>query len=333
MTIIKALRTFFDNFTILLFVMVLLASLWPVQGQAAAAFNHLTDIAIAVLFFLHGAKLSREAIVRGITHWRLHLLIFASTFVLFPVLGLAFKPLFEPLLTPTLYLGILYICVLPSTVQSSIAFTSVARGNVAAAMCSASLSNILGMFLTPVLVGLLINAQVNQQGMNSSQAALSIVLMLLVPFVLGQLCRSKVFPWIQRYPVMVKVVDQGSILLVVYAAFSEAINEGLWHQVSASILFTLAIICCVILAIVMFGLTYVSRLLGFNQEDEIAIVFCGSKKTLASGLPMAKILFAGHPIGMLILPLILFHQIQLVVCGILAARYTRRQDSTVMTES
>ena len=332
MNIFKSLRTFFDNFTILLFVMVILASLWPVQGQAAIAFNHGTDIAIALLFFLHGAKLSREAILQGITHWRLHLFIFAATFVLFPVLGLIFRPIFEPFLTPTLYLGILYICVLPSTVQSSIAFTSVARGNVAAAMCSASLSNILGMFLTPLLVGLLINAEANQQDVDSSKAALSIVIMLLVPFVLGQLCRSKVFPVIQRYPVMVKVVDQGSILLVVYAAFSEAINEGLWQQVSGSILLALVIICCILLAIVMVGLTYASRALGFNKEDEITIVFCGSKKTLASGLPMAKILFVGHPIGMLILPLILFHQIQLVVCGILAARYARRQEKTAITE-
>lgn len=332
MNIFKSLRTFFDNFTILLFMMVVLASLWPVQGQAAAAFNHFTDIAIALLFFLHGAKLSREAIIQGITHWRLHLFIFASTFVLFPVLGLMFRPIFEPFLTPTLYLGILYICVLPSTVQSSIAFTSVARGNVAAAMCSASLSNILGMFLTPVLVGLFIHSQASQQDVNSTQAAFSIVFMLLVPFVLGQLCRDKVFPLIQRYPIMVKVVDQGSILLVVYAAFSEAINEGLWQQVSGSILFALTIICGVILAIVMVGLTYASRALGFNKEDEITIVFCGSKKTLASGLPMAKILFVGHPIGMLILPLILFHQIQLVVCGILAARYAKRPENGVTIE-
>lgn len=324
MRFLSILRTFFDNFTILLFVMVLLASLWPVHGQAAVIFNQGTDIAIAILFFLHGAKLSRQAIVQGITHWRLHLFIFAATFALFPLLGMLLRPVFEPFLTPTLYLGILYICVLPSTVQSSIAFTSVARGNVAAAMCSASLSNIVGLFLTPVLVGLLISSQASQQDMHSGQAALSIVYLLLIPFMLGQLCRQWIYPLILRYPVMVKVVDQGSILLIVYAAFSEAINEGLWQQVSASTLVALLVICCILLAIVMVGLTYSSRLLGFNKADEITIVFCGSKKTLASGLPMAKILFASHPIGMLILPLILFHQIQLIVCGILAARYARR---------
>ncbi len=324
MAFIKYLRTFFDNFTILLFIMVILATLWPVHGQAAVIFDHFTNIAIALLFFLHGAKLSPQALWQGLTHWRLHLVIFASTFILFPILGFLFKPIFEPLLTPALYLGILYICVLPSTVQSSIAFTSIARGNVAAALCSASASNILGMFLTPVLVGLFITTQFSDSGVNSGEAALSIIMMLLVPFILGQLCRSKVFPLIQRFPVLVKIVDQGSILLVVYAAFSEAINEGLWQQVSGTTLMALMVICCVLLAVVMVGLTYLSRLMNFNTADEIAIVFCGSKKTLASGLPMAKILFVGHPIGMLILPLILFHQIQLVVCGILAARYAKR---------
>lgn len=333
MAFIKYLRTFFDNFTIMLFVMVLLATLWPVQGQSAIVFDYLTNIAIALLFFLHGAKLSPQAMWQGLTHWRLHLLIFASTFVFFPILGLALQPIFEPLLTPTLYLGVLYICVLPSTVQSSIAFTSIARGNVAAAMCSASASNIIGMFLTPVLVGLFITTQFSSSSVNSSGAALSIILMLLIPFVLGQIFRSKVFPLIQRYPVLVKVVDQGSILLVVFAAFSEAMNEGLWQQISGSALIALTVICCTLLAIVMIGLTYLSRLMKFNTADEIAIVFCGSKKTLASGLPMAKILFVGHPIGMLILPLILFHQIQLVVCGILAARYAKRLEPESVSAS
>lgn len=316
-----------DNFTLLLFAMVILATLLPIHGQAAVSFNQFTNVAIAVLFFLHGAKLSREAVVAGLTHWRLHLVIFSATFVLFPLLGLALQPVFEPLLSPELYLGVLYICVLPSTVQSSIAFTSIARGNVPAALCSASASNLIGMFLTPMLVGLLISSQANQQGVNQLDAILNIVLMLLLPFVLGQLLRSRVFPYIQRYPVLVKVVDQGSILLVVYAAFSEAVIEGIWQQVSVSVLAVLIGLCCLLLAIIMLLLTYGSRAMGFNKEDEITIVFCGSKKTLASGVPMAKILFAAHPIGMMVLPIMLFHQIQLMVCGVLAARYAARSDN------
>ena len=315
-----------DNFTLLLIAMVILASLLPIHGQAAISFNQFTNVAIAVLFFLHGAKLSREAVVAGMTHWRLHLVIFAATFVVFPLLGLALQPVFQPLLGPELYWGVLYICVLPSTVQSSIAFTSIARGNIPAALCSASASNLIGMFLTPMLVGLLITSQANQQGVSPLDAIINIVSMLFLPFVLGQLFRAKVFPYIKRYPVLVKVVDQGSILLVVYAAFSEAVIEGIWHQVSLSVLAILVGLCCLLLAIMMLLLTYGSRAMGFNKEDEITIVFCGSKKTLASGVPMAKILFAAHPMGMLVLPIMLFHQIQLMVCGILAARYAARSD-------
>lgn len=181
------------------------------------------------------------------------------------------------------------------------------------------------MFLTPVLVGVFISTQFSDSSVNSGEAALNILVMLLAPFVLGQLkLRRHIVPIIKRFPIMVKVVDQGSILLVVFAAFSEAINEGLWQQVAGSTLVALMVVCCLLLAIVMVALTYFSRAMKFSTVDEIAIVFCGSKKTLASGLPMAKILFVGHPIGMLILPLILFHQIQLVVCGILAERYARR---------
>src|SRR5580692_1641131 len=147
-----------DNFTLALVGTVILASLLPCRGAAAVGFNWLTNIAVGLLFFLHGAKLSREAIVSGMTHWRLHIVVLLSTFALFPLLGLALKPLLSPLVTPALYAGILFLCTLPSTVQSSIAFTSIAKGNVPAAVCSASASSLIGILLTPLLVGLLIRA-------------------------------------------------------------------------------------------------------------------------------------------------------------------------------
>lgn len=312
-----------DNFSLMILGMVILASLLPISGQAAVTFNHLTNFAIALLFFLHGAKLSREAVIAGLTHWRLHLLIFASTFVMFPILGLILKPLIEPLLGHQLYLGILYLCMLPSTVQSSIAFTSIAKGNVPAALCSASASNLLGMFITPFLVSLFITQSMQQGSTNSGNAVLNIVLLLLVPFVLGQIFRAKIFPWLKEHSAVVKMVDQGSILMVVYAAFSEAVIEGIWHQVSIETLIALALVCGGLLAIVMLLLSFLSKSFGFNRADQIAILFCGSKKTLASGVPMAKIIFAGQPIGLILLPLMLFHQIQLIVCGILASRFAQ----------
>jgi len=313
-----------DNFTLMLITCVVLASILPCRGVVAAGFNQLTNVAISLLFFLHGAKLSREAALAGLTHWRLHLTVLAATFVLFPVLGVVLHPVLEPLVTPALYLGILYICVLPSTVQSSIAFTSVAHGNIPAAVCSASASSLIGIFITPLLVGLLVMPHSGAGGIDSGSAVMQIIELLLIPFIAGQIARRWIYSWIQRHPILVKIVDQGSILLVVYTAFSEAINEGLWHQLPLPALLGVAIVSAILLAIMMLITTFGSRLLGFNKEDEITIVFCGSKKSLASGIPMAKVLFVGHPIGMLVLPLMLFHQLQLMVCAVLAQRYANR---------
>ncbi|MFJ2986553.1 bile acid:sodium symporter family protein [Collimonas sp. NPDC087041] len=311
-----------DNFTLLLVTTVLIASLLPCKGQVAVSFNLITTFAIGLLFFLHGAKLSREAVVQGALHWRLHLTVLLATFALFPLLGLVLKPVLLPLVTPDLYLGILFLCTLPSTVQSSIAFTSVARGNVPAAVCSASASNLIGIFLTPLLVGLVVVA--HGQGHGSFESIMNIVLQLLVPFVAGQIARRWISPWLDKHKVILKVVDQGSILLVVYTAFSEAVVQGLWQQLPLLSLLGLVVVVALLLFVMLTIATLVSRRLGFNKEDEITIVFCGSKKSLASGVPMAKVLFAGHTVGMVVLPLMLFHQIQLMVCAVLAKRYADR---------
>jgi sodium/bile acid cotransporter 7 len=317
-----------DSFTILLLSTVALASLLPCQGRTAVVLGNVTTLAIGLLFFLHGAKLSREALLSGLTNWRLHLLVLASTFVMFPLLGLAMKPLSGTVLPPDLYVGILFLCTLPSTVQSSIAFTSVARGNVAAAVCSASASNFVGIFVTPLLVGALIVQGAGGAGGGSTlDAVVSIVKQLLLPFLAGQFLRPWIGAWIDAHKPMLKIVDQGSILLVVYTAFSESVNEGLWHKLSLPTLLGLGVLCCVLLAIALGLATYASRRLGFSREDEITIVFCGSKKSLSSGVPMAKVLFAPGALGMVILPVMLFHQIQLMVCAVLAARWAKRNST------
>jgi sodium/bile acid cotransporter 7 len=320
-----------DAYTVWLLCTVALASVLPCQGQAAQVFGHITTFAISLLFFLHGAKLSREAMLAGLANWRLHLLVLASTFVMFPLLGLAIKPLADSMLPPGLYVGILFLCTLPSTVQSSIAFTSVARGNVAAAVCSASASNFAGIFITPLLVGTLVvhgAADGAHAGGSPLDAIISIVKQLLLPFLAGQLLRPWIGAWIDRNKPMLKIVDQGSILLVVYTAFSESVNEGLWHKLSLPSLIALGVLCCVMLAIILALSTFMSRRLGFSREDEITIVFCGSKKSLSSGIPMAKVFFAPGALGMVILPLMLFHQIQLMVCAVLAAQWARRGQSS-----
>ncbi len=311
-----------DPFTQALLAVVLAASLLPAQGQVALAFDWITNLAIALLFFLHGAKLSRQAIIAGAGHWRLHLLVFACTFVAFPLLGLALRPLLTPLVGPELYLGMLYLCALPATVQSAIAFTSLARGNVPAAICSAAASSLFGIFLTPLLVALLMD--VHGDGGSTLDAIGKITVQLLIPFVAGQVARRWIGAWVERNRQWLRFVDQGSILLVVYVAFSAAVVEGLWHQVPLPDLAGLVVACGVLLALALLIAHGAARLFGFNLEDRITILFCGSKKSLATGVPMAQVLFASSSLGLLILPLMLFHQIQLMVCAVLAQRYARR---------
>jgi sodium/bile acid cotransporter 7 len=313
-----------DGFTLSLIATVTLASLLPCRGVTAQVFEVVTDIAIGLLFFLHGAKLSREAVVAGLTHWRLHLTVLASTFALFPVLGLVLKPVLSPLVTPDLYLGVLFLCTLPSTVQSSIAFTSIARGNVPAAIVSASASSLIGIVVTPLLVGLLIAG--SGQGSLSWHAIGGIVVQLFIPFAAGQVAQRWIGGWVRQHARLLTFVDRGSILLVVYTAFSAAVLQGLWHQLPPPVLGGLLVVNGVLLAAALLATRYGARALGFGREDEITIVFCGSKKSLASGVPMAKVLFAGHPLGLIVLPIMLFHQVQLMACAVLARRYAARAE-------
>ena len=319
------LRRLFDPFSIAVIVAVLIATLLPAVGRGATVFGGLTQLAIALLFFLHGARLSRAAILAGAGHWRLHALVFACTFVLFPLLVLALKPLILPLVGETLYRGMVYLSVLPATVQSAIAFTSMARGNVPAAICSAAASSLLGIVLTPLLVMLLMDAG---DGSGSGLDAVGkIVLQLLVPFLAGHAARRWIGAWVARHQRWLKFVDQGSILLVVYTAFSDAVSGGLWQLVPLTDLLALALVCSLLLAIVLWITQMLALRLGFNTEDCITIVFAGSKKSMATGVPMAQILFAGGAVGPLILPLMLFHQIQLMVCAALAQHYAQRDET------
>ncbi|MCX8279345.1 bile acid:sodium symporter [Phyllobacterium sp. 0TCS1.6C] len=308
-----------DSFTVMLVATIVLASFLPISGDAAEYFAIATKIAIGLLFFLHGARLSRAVVIAGALHWKLHLTILASTFVLFPLLGLATGFLVPSVLSPALYTGIIFLCVLPSTVQSSIAFTSIAGGNVPAAICSASASNIFGMFLTPLLAGLLISAS-GHAGF-SLDALESILTQLLAPFVLGQILQPWIGEFLRRRKSLLMPVDRGSILMVVYLAFSESVTEGLWRTTSIQDLAAVIIIDIVLLAIVLAITMYGSRLAGFSKADEIAITFCGSKKSLATGIPIATVIFADQSIGTIVLPLMLFHQIQLMVCAVIAKHY------------
>ena len=311
-----------DPFLLCLIAVVALASFLPVRGGAAAAFDVVADLAIMLLFFLHGAKLSRAAIVEGIGNWRLHALVLASTFVWFPLIGFGTAKLAGGWLDPLLVSGVLFLTLLPSTVQSSIAFTAMARGNVAAAVCSASLSNLLGIVVTPLLASLFIHSQSAGQGFDW-HAARGIVEQLLVPFLVGHFLRPLIGGWVDRHKAILMPVDRGSILLVVYSAFSAAVVNGIWHKLGASDLLALVAISAVLLGVIIGVNALLARLAGLTREDAIVLLFCGSKKSLVSGVPMAGALFAPAQVGMVVLPVMIFHQLQLFVCAWLASRYAK----------
>lgn len=310
-----------DPYIAALLGLVVLASLVPVRGRAAEMFAHLTDAAIVLLFFLYGSRLAPRELLAGLAELRLHGLVLAFTFGVFPLLGVASRALVPALLTPELSAGVLFLSLLPSTVQSSIAFTSIARGNVAAALCSATVSNLLGVLITPLLVGLFLR---HQGGELSSHAVQRIVLQLLAPFAAGQLLRRALLPFTQRHKRLLGYVDRASILMVVYGAFSESVVSGIWASLSASAIAGLLVVCGALLSLVLLATRLTSRALQLPVEDEIVLVFCGSKKSMASGLPMASVLFGATTVGAVVLPLMLFHQLQLLVCAWLARRYAER---------
>ena len=310
-----------DTFTMLLVATVVLASVAPPTAAFETPVRIATDVAIAFMFFLYGARLATANVIAGLAHWRLHALVLASTFVMFPLVGLVlFHCLPQWLVPGPLALGMLYLCLLPSTIQSSLAFTSIAGGNVSAAMCSATLSSLVGTVATPLLVGILASAR---GGAPTGDAIREIGLLLVAPLLAGQLLRPWIGDFVLRHKAVLSATDRGSILLVVYGAFGHAVSAGLWRALPISGFAVMLVIEALVLATMLVSTYLAAKALGFNREDTIAIVFCGSKKSLAAGVPMAGVLFPGPDLGMILLPTMLFHQMQLMVCAVLARRWAQ----------
>lgn len=313
-----------DNFMLTLIALIVLASVLPVSGEWAVGASYLTNAAIALLFFLHGGKLSTAAVIRGLAHWRLHGFVLSITFLFFPLLGWLLQPVLLPLLGVDLYRGMLYLCVLPSTVQSAIALTSLARGNIPAAICGAATSSLLGIFITPALVLLMLGSTVG--GVPFGDAVVKVMLQLLLPFVAGQLARCWIGAWVDEHKATLKHVDQISIYLVIYTAFSKAVVDGIWGQLPISQVLLLIVCCAVMLGLVLGCCQFFGKRLGLDTADRITAMFGGSQKSLATGVPMAQVLFAGTPMGAMLLPLMIYHQVQLMTCAALARKFSQRED-------
>lgn len=316
-----------DRFTTGIIISVLLGLLLPCKGTVAGAFSVLTDAAIFLLFFLYGAKLSRKSVLEGLLNWRLQSMVFFFTFIFFPLFIPLMRPIFEPLVGASLYMGLLYVACLPSTVQSSIAFTSVAAGNVPAAVCSASVSSLMGVFLTPMLVSVLFSTDSAADTNIGLATIVKISYQILLPFLLGQCTQRWLRSWVHRHQELIRWNDQSTIWLVVYTSFSGATAQGYWSQLDATHLGGLVFVCFSLLCIVHACTYFSSKALGFPRPDCIAIVFCGSKKSLAVGAPMLMAIF-GEETNNLLLPLMIFHQVQLITCAHLAKLWKPRATPT-----
>lgn len=313
-----------DTFLLLIIGSAGLALLLPVTGRSAGVVEVLTTVAVFGLFFGYGARLSLTEAWAGLKHWRLHLLILSITFVLFPLVAVAIRFLPDGVLGPSLALGLAYLCLVPSTVQSSITFTSLAGGNVPGAMVSATTSNLLGVVLTPLLAAALLPA--TGDGAITLDSFVAVLLQLLLPFVLGQLSRPWTASFMVRRRAKLKYLDQFVICLVVYGAFSDFFASGTWRDVDLTDLVTLLAMCLVLLAFMLWFTWWLSGRLKFSREDRIAIMFCGTKKSLTTGVPMASVLFIGQSVGLIVLPLMIFHQAQLMACSVIAQRLANRPE-------
>ncbi len=315
------LRRFFpDPFILLLLATIALASLLPARGQTLEVASMVSNGAIFSLFFFHGLRLSHQAVWDGLRHWRLQLAVLVVTFAAMPLAGVALSTLIPQFLTQELWLGVLFLCVLPSTVQAAIASSSMAGGNVAASVIAAAISNLAGVVLVPVLFATFAHVA----GAESDMSAIGrITALLLLPFVLGQLMRGFWARWAERRRVWIGRLDRLTILITIYVSFSAAVNEGLWARLDGPELVRLTLVVLLLLAIgfaVAWGL---GRALGFSREDRITLFFSGAHKSLATGAPMARILFPAAQAGFIIIPLMLYHQIQLMLSAWIADRWDR----------
>lgn len=304
-----------DPLTILVLVALVVALVVPARGAAARGLNLLTTAAVVVLFFLYGVRLAGDEIVAAVRGWRLQACVLVATFVLFPLVGLL--AWHAPGLDGTLRTGVLYLSLLPSTVQSSIVLTSIARGNVAGAITAATVSNVLGIVLTPLLTAALIGGSGGGLG---AGAVLGTLTQLLLPFAAGQVARRWIGGWVRSHRPVTQVTDRATIVLVVFSSVSEATVSGAWSRLRLPALLGLLVVCAAMLAVMLAATWFGGARLGLARPDRIALLMCGSKKSLATGLPMASVLFTPAVAAGVALPVIVFHQLQLLVCAALARR-------------
>ena len=309
----------------MLIAMIVLAKLWPQVGakDSVLPLSDIANVGVSVIFFFYGLRLSPKKLMEGISNWRLHLLIQATTFVLFPLVVLAVRLITGSFVNETIWLGVFFVACLPSTVSSAVVMVSIAGGNIPAAIFNASLSMLIGVFITPLLMGLYMGAATGS--FDLGPIIIKLLLQVLLPVVLGIILNSKWGAFAERNRKRLRYFDQSIILLIVYTAFCESFAKKMFEGYSWEFLLLLGA-GMVAMFYTVYGIVYVlSRLLHFTREDKITAQFCGSKKSLVHGTVMSKVLFPHNPnMGIILLPIMMYHALQLITVSIIAQWFRRK---------
>ena len=315
----------FDWFLKGMLVAVALAFLWPAPGAKGGFLQPelLNKVGIALVFFLNGLGLSLAAMKDGALRWKVHVLVQGMTFLIFPILGLGILAVSGGWMSAPLQTGFFYLCALPSTVSSSVALTIAAGGNIAAAVFNATLSSLIGVVLTPLWLALVLKQ--GGGGFDVLPVITDLVIWVVFPLVLGQCSRPLLSSWASRHKARIQIVDRLTILMLVYTSFADSVQQGVWSKYGPLVLVETVVGSALMFALVL-GLTlWLAKAAKLPLADRIAAVFCGSKKTLASGVPMAHLIFGSNPaIGMILLPIMIYHPLQLAIGGALAQHWKTR---------
>ena len=308
--------------------MILLAYVLPEPGaqEGPLSLDSIAGYGVSLIFFFYGLRLDTPQLKAGLYNWRLHFIIQGATFLMFPGLVWLLVALIPEIGEEYEYLrlGLFFLAALPSTVSSSVVMVSIARGNMAAAIFNASLSSLLGVFITPLWMGLFMQ-QTPSQEMNFGMVVGKLALQVFLPVVLGIVLNpSRLGRWAGRRRQTLKYFDQLIILLIVYTSFSESFVKNMFAGYAASDLLILGAGLVGLFILMVMLLIGLSTLGSFSKEDQIALIFCGSKKSLVHGSVMAKVLFAGSVAGVVLLPVMVYHAMQLIMASVLAQRYAQR---------
>ncbi len=314
-----------DWFLLAIIAMVLLGKYLPGPGLITepVSLEELAGYGVSGIFFFYGLKLSPEKLKNGLSNWKIHVAVQLTTFLLFPLLILVIKPLFSSPEMKDLWLGIFYLAALPSTVSSSVVMVSIARGNIPAAIFNASISSLIGIFMTPLWVGFFIAADTG--GLDFSDVIIKLCIQVLVPLIAGMLLNSRYGTYAERYKTPLKIFDQVVILIIIYTSFCKSFALDLFRDLSTGEIIALGGGLLLLFFVVIFITGLLGKWMGLEYADQITLMFCGSKKSLVHGTVMSKVLFAGSTAaGVVLLPLMLYHALQLIAASVMAQRFEKQ---------